>query len=40
MGILLFDLEEYDIEGLDERDNPLTGFEINQTNYPDPEEGV
>jgi hypothetical protein len=25
---------------LDERDNRLTGFEINQTNYPDLEEGV
>ncbi|PSQ20457.1 hypothetical protein BRD01_14215 [Halobacteriales archaeon QS_8_65_32] len=40
MGILLLDLEEYDIEGLDERDNLLSGFEINQTNYPDLEEGV
>ena len=40
MEILLLNSEEYDIEGLDERDNPLTGFEINQTNYPVLEEGV
>jgi len=40
MGLLLLDPAEYDLDDLDERDNPLADVEIDRRSYPDLKETI
>lgn len=40
MGLLFLDVEGYEVDALEESDNPLAEFDIDRTSYPDLEETI